>query len=127
MLLCSNCVVRLSPLLCKYLTTYSLATQSSKSWLSFTTGLGNPIRTGFPNSSQSNIVAGISNSDIYFNNFLFFFLVFSISHSRLFHTSSKRDKKDYYEVLGIPKTASAKEVKKAYYTVCFFSHVFIKK
>ncbi|CAF5188358.1 unnamed protein product, partial [Rotaria sp. Silwood1] len=51
---------------------------------------------------------------------------FSTIHSRSFHTSNKLDKKDYYEVLGIPKTATAKEVKKAYYTVCFIYYLLIK-
>ena len=50
-----------------------------------------------------------------------FILVFSIGQTRSFRTSGKLDKKDYYDVLGLPKTATAKDVKKAYYTVCFFS------
>jgi len=125
MLLCSNCAVRLSPLLCKYLATCSLSTLSSKPWLSIGTGLGNSIRTAFPNSLQPKLITGIFNSNIHLNNFSFF-LVFPISHSRPFHTSSKRDKKDYYEVLGIPKTANAKDIKKAYYSVSFFSYLLIQ-
>lgn len=36
---------------------------------------------------------------------------------RSFHTSSSLSKEDYYKVLGVPKTATAKEIKKAYYQV----------
>ncbi|CAF4384199.1 unnamed protein product [Rotaria sp. Silwood2] len=100
MLICSNCINRLSPLLCKYITISSLSSLSSKPWLSFHNGLENLIRTNFSNISQSKIIS-----------------VFSTTHSRSFHTSNKRDKKDYYDVLGVPKTATAKEVKKAYYTL----------
>ena len=45
---------------------------------------------------------------------------------RTFHTTRRQDKKDYYDVLGIPKTATAREIKKAYYTVCIFLIVCLK-
>ena len=122
MLLCSNCVVRLSPVLCKYLATSSLSTLPLKSWLPLGTSLGNSIRSTLLSSSQPNMITGTKCVHHHHHHLhhLFFFLAFSISHSRSFRTSSKRDKKDYYEVLGVPKTASAKDVKKAYYTVSFF-------
>lgn len=116
MLLCSNCVVRLSPILCKYLATCSL---SSKPGLLFSTGLGSSIRPALPYSSESKFVTSMF-LVLYLFPYSSSFLVFSLSHSRPFHTSSKRDKKDYYDVLGIPKTASAKDIKKAYYQVSSF-------
>ncbi|CAF1111518.1 unnamed protein product [Adineta steineri] len=100
MLVCSNCAIRLSPVLYKYFATCSLSTLSSKPWLSANNVLGNSNRTNLPNSSQSKTIT-----------------IFPLSHSRSFHTSNKRDKKDYYDVLGIQKTATAKDVKKAYYTL----------
>lgn len=41
--------------------------------------------------------------------------------NRLFHSATTHlaAKRDYYEVLGISKSATAKDVKKAYYQVSF--------
>uniref|UniRef100_A0AAR2J6Y9 DnaJ homolog subfamily A member 3, mitochondrial n=2 Tax=Pygocentrus nattereri TaxID=42514 RepID=A0AAR2J6Y9_PYGNA len=38
-----------------------------------------------------------------------------LSSSRAFHSSSVRHGEDYYSVLGVPRTATQKEIKKAYY------------
>lgn len=37
--------------------------------------------------------------------------------SAAFHSSAARAKEDYYQVLGVPRTATQKEIKKAYYQV----------
>ena len=42
---------------------------------------------------------------------------FSVSSSRAFHSSSVRHVEDYYSVLGVPRAATQKEIKKAYYQV----------
>lgn len=37
-----------------------------------------------------------------------------------FHTSAPvSSKQDFYQILGVPRTANQKEIKKAYYQVCF--------
>merc|ERR1712038_1289386 len=46
---------------------------------------------------------------------------------RGFHSSSSRDKRDYYDVLGIKKNASAKEIKKAYYQMAKKYHPDVSK
>ncbi|CAF4058654.1 unnamed protein product [Rotaria sp. Silwood2] len=102
MFVCSSYAIRLSPLVSKYFTRCSLSSLVTKPWLSsLGSSFNYTIQTNFPNSSN------IKTSK--------FPTVFSNLHACSFHTSSKRDKKDYYEVLGIPKTATAKEIKKAYY------------
>lgn len=42
-------------------------------------------------------------------------------HARSFHTTNRHlaAKRNYYDVLGVPKNSSAKDIKKAYYQVCF--------
>jgi preprotein translocase subunit Sec63 len=40
---------------------------------------------------------------------------FSLGSIRFLHASSSLSRKNYYEVLGVPKNASAKDVKKSYY------------
>jgi hypothetical protein len=117
MLVCCNCVVRLSPLLCKYISACSFSSLPTKAWFLSHAGVGNSTRPVL----QSNILTGqysrySPRSHRLFALFLSS-IAFTVSQSRSFRTSNKRDKKDYYDVLGIPKTANAKDVKKAYYTV----------
>ena len=41
-----------------------------------------------------------------------------ITMSRDFHVSNVNCKKDYYDVLGVKKGATQKDIKNAYYKVC---------
>ncbi len=42
-----------------------------------------------------------------------------------FHTSSRARKQDFYQILGVPRTATQKEIKKSYYQVILDYCVFV--
>lgn len=123
MLTCLNYAIRLSPVASKYFVKYPLTNLASTSCIILRSNLVNSIHTHFLNTSNvtsSRFTTGTSYSNFLLLLIIIFTVVSFNLHTRAIHTTSKRDKRDYYEVLGIPKTATAKEIKTAYYTVCIF-------
>ncbi|UJR25949.1 hypothetical protein I4U23_007297 [Adineta vaga] len=97
----SRDLIRPSSLAVRYFTRCFLTNLTSKSRQLFQNDLLNSIQSHLINITSVKTLASSS--------------ITSNLHTRTFHTSSRRDKKDYYEALGLAKTASAKEIKKAYY------------
>lgn len=112
MLVNSIGALRLSTRVCRYLPISSLTNLASNPWLS-NEQLLRPSKT-----ARLSLIAGKLSSSKMRSCLLIFLLGVINSSSRSFQTSSRRDKRDYYEVLGIPKSATARDVKKAYYSVC---------